>query len=358
MSDISFEAIFEHALDPMLVADDDARYVDANPAACELFGLSRAQLCTHRVVDFAPPQAKAQFDTVWKRFLRDGKQRGDYQLQMPDGRICDIEFSATANVVPGRHLSIIRDVSQRKRLEAERNLANREIAVHIAVSDTLEDWEGLKDGGTRLLRGVAEAMDFAFGALWLPDRDLLVARLVWSAPSLIEAPEFEAATLALRVPRCIKLPGLAWQRKQPVSIIDVVADSDYRRRSAAARAGLRGAVAFPALHASEVLAVFEFYYREEARPTARWTHTMSAIGYEIGSFLSRRWSQMHEPPLTPRELQVLQLVADGHSGPEIAKLLEVTTGTIATHMKHIFNRLGGDDRAGAVAVGIRLGLIE
>ena len=34
---------------------------------------------------------------------------------------------------------------------------------------------------------------------------------------------------------------------------------------------------------------------------------MSAIGYEIGSFLARRWSHMHQPPLTPRELQVLQL---------------------------------------------------
>jgi diguanylate cyclase (GGDEF)-like protein/PAS domain S-box-containing protein len=120
MSDAGFQAIFEHALDPMLMADDDARYLDANPAACEFFGLSRAQLCTRRVVDFAPPEAKADFDTVWKLFLREGKQRGEYQLQMPDGRLCDIEFSATANVLPGQHLSILRDVSERKRLEAER----------------------------------------------------------------------------------------------------------------------------------------------------------------------------------------------------------------------------------------------
>jgi diguanylate cyclase (GGDEF)-like protein/PAS domain S-box-containing protein len=102
------------------MADDDARYLDANPAACEFFGLSRAQLCTRRVADFAPPEAKADFDTVWKLFLSEGKQRGEYQLQMPDGRLCHIEFSATANVLPGRHLSILRDVSDRKRLEADR----------------------------------------------------------------------------------------------------------------------------------------------------------------------------------------------------------------------------------------------
>lgn len=120
MSDAGFQAIFERALDPMLVADDDARYVDANPAALEFFGLSREELCTRRVVDFAPPAAEAEFDAVWSLFLHEGKQRGDYQLQMPDGRICDIEFSATANVLPGCHLSIIRDVTERKRLEAER----------------------------------------------------------------------------------------------------------------------------------------------------------------------------------------------------------------------------------------------
>lgn len=120
ISNPGFQAIFEHALDPMLIADDDARYLDANPAACEFFGLSRAQLCARRVADFAPPEAKADFDRVWELFLHEGKQRGEYQLQMPDGRLCDIEFSATAHVLPGRHLSILRDVSDRKRLEADR----------------------------------------------------------------------------------------------------------------------------------------------------------------------------------------------------------------------------------------------
>jgi diguanylate cyclase (GGDEF)-like protein/PAS domain S-box-containing protein len=120
MSDAGFRAIFEHALDPMLVAADDARYVDANPAACEFFGLSRAELCARRVVDFAPPQAKAEFSTAWSCFLHAGKQRGEYQLELPDGRVRDIEFSATANILPGRHLSIIRDVSDRKVREAER----------------------------------------------------------------------------------------------------------------------------------------------------------------------------------------------------------------------------------------------
>jgi PAS domain S-box-containing protein len=168
MSDGGFQAIFEHALDPMLIADDDARYVDSNPAACEFFGLSRAQLCARRVADFAPPEAKADFDAVWKVFLRDGKQRSEYQLQMSDGRLCDIEFSATANVLPGRHLSILRDsltgLPKRRvwseHVDEELRRANRTgEPVTIAMLD-LDDFKTLNDtrghaAGDELLRDIA-----------------------------------------------------------------------------------------------------------------------------------------------------------------------------------------------------------
>jgi diguanylate cyclase (GGDEF)-like protein/PAS domain S-box-containing protein len=121
MSEVGFGAIFEAALDPMLLADNDARYIDANQAACAFFGLSRTELCTLGVVDFTPEKARAEFSAVWNLFLFEGKQRGEYALQMPDGRICEIEFSATAHIRPGQHLSIIRDISERKRFDAERD---------------------------------------------------------------------------------------------------------------------------------------------------------------------------------------------------------------------------------------------
>lgn len=121
LSDDGFRAIFDGSLDPMLLADDDARYVDANPAACTFLGLEREELLARRVIDFTPEEARAEFSAVWKRFLLEGKQRGEYGLHLPDGRLCDVEFSATANVRPGQHLSILRDVSARKRSEAERD---------------------------------------------------------------------------------------------------------------------------------------------------------------------------------------------------------------------------------------------
>jgi two-component system nitrate/nitrite response regulator NarL len=85
---------------------------------------------------------------------------------------------------------------------------------------------------------------------------------------------------------------------------------------------------------------------------------MDAAGDVLGEFLARRRGQLGTDRLTPRMLQVLQLAADGYSGPRIAEYLAVSQQTVASHMKHIYERLGVSDRAMAVAVGIRSGLIE
>lgn len=62
--------------------------------------------------------------------------------------------------------------------------------------------------------------------------------------------------------------------------------------------------------------------------------------------------------LTPRELELLQLSADGLSGPMIAEELVLSRATIRTHFDNIYGKLDTHDRAGAVAKAMRLGLIE
>ena len=64
------------------------------------------------------------------------------------------------------------------------------------------------------------------------------------------------------------------------------------------------------------------------------------------------------PKLSPRELEVLRLAAEGLSGPRIAELLSISPATIKTHFTHIYAKLGVTDRAAAVARALRLGLID
>lgn len=64
------------------------------------------------------------------------------------------------------------------------------------------------------------------------------------------------------------------------------------------------------------------------------------------------------PHLSPRERQVLQLVADGFENKQIATELQVAEATVKTYLRGIFDRLGVSSRAEAVAVGLREGMIE
>jgi two-component system nitrate/nitrite response regulator NarL len=64
------------------------------------------------------------------------------------------------------------------------------------------------------------------------------------------------------------------------------------------------------------------------------------------------------PPLTEREREVLRLTAEGHSAPELARLLFVSPATVKTHLLRIYAKLGVPGRAAAVAEAMRLGLLR
>jgi DNA-binding CsgD family transcriptional regulator len=63
-------------------------------------------------------------------------------------------------------------------------------------------------------------------------------------------------------------------------------------------------------------------------------------------------------PLTPREHEVLALVADGLRNREIADRLGITDHTVKFHLAAVFAKLGATSRTDAVRRGFRLGLIQ
>jgi DNA-binding NarL/FixJ family response regulator len=63
-------------------------------------------------------------------------------------------------------------------------------------------------------------------------------------------------------------------------------------------------------------------------------------------------------PLSPREIEVLQRIASGSATKQVARDLGISLHTVKTHMERIFAKLGANDRAQAVAIAIRLGLVE
>ena len=108
-------AIFEGALDGMLLADDEGKYVDANPAACALFGLGRDALIGRRIGEFAAPDYTTSDE--WTAFGEKGRLRGFFPLVRPDGERRTLEYNAVADVLPGLHLSVLRDVTETRKAE-------------------------------------------------------------------------------------------------------------------------------------------------------------------------------------------------------------------------------------------------
>lgn len=109
------QAVFENSLDAILLADDDAGYVDANPAACALTGYTREELLRLSVWELTPETSQEEGLATWREFVAAGNLSGEYTIERKDGTALDVEFRAVANIVPGLHMSVLRDVGERKR---------------------------------------------------------------------------------------------------------------------------------------------------------------------------------------------------------------------------------------------------
>jgi DNA-binding NarL/FixJ family response regulator len=73
---------------------------------------------------------------------------------------------------------------------------------------------------------------------------------------------------------------------------------------------------------------------------------------------ARRGEAGRSDPLTERESQVVKLIAEGHSGREIAELLKISEHTVERHREHILDKLELRDRVAVTRYAIRRGLVE
>jgi two-component system nitrate/nitrite response regulator NarL len=74
--------------------------------------------------------------------------------------------------------------------------------------------------------------------------------------------------------------------------------------------------------------------------------------------LRERARDDRRPLLTPREHEILRLMAEGLSAPAIGRRLYLATATVKSHQAHIYAKLEVSDRAAAVAEAMRRGLLE
>jgi PAS domain S-box-containing protein len=114
-TDCEFSSIFQNVLDGILIVDNDGDCLDANPAAAAILRVSINKLIGRNIGRFLAD--RRAFAQRWSSFLESSSQRGRAQLVAGDGTILLVDFTATVNYLPGRHVLILCDVTERTHAE-------------------------------------------------------------------------------------------------------------------------------------------------------------------------------------------------------------------------------------------------
>ena len=109
--------MFDQMADAVLVADEDMRYLDANPAAVEVLGSSVVDLRECTVADVVAAQREWTEDE-YERFVRDGRWQGEVLLRSKTGTVT-ADASASTVVGPSGQRVFISVIRARKDAQAE-----------------------------------------------------------------------------------------------------------------------------------------------------------------------------------------------------------------------------------------------
>src|SRR5437016_2096293 len=114
-SESTVRAIFENSLDGIVITEDRGICMEANSAAADLVGLTREEFIGSSFQDLA----EGEFEAEWRRFRSERNARARFWIQRADRsrRLVDCGFSA--EILPGNHLLILRDITDQQNLEEQ-----------------------------------------------------------------------------------------------------------------------------------------------------------------------------------------------------------------------------------------------
>jgi PAS domain S-box-containing protein len=298
-SEARYRAVVEDQTELICRFVPDGTYTFVNDAYCRYFQRSREELLGRSFWVFIPPEGhQAAREFLASITPERPIAAREHKVLAPDGELRWQQwrdrglFDDQGRVV--EYQAVGRDITERKRVEARLN-------TQYAITRILSEARSVADAMPRVLQTICEQLDCEYGEIWRIDREVNVLTCVetWHLP-LATLTQFASASQALLFPFGLGLPGRVWQTRKPICMPDVALDPDFLRGTAAASAGLRGALGFPILVGDDVLGVIALFIRETREADQDRLKMMISIGSQIGQFIERKSAEERNNDLLHR----------------------------------------------------------
>ena len=328
MTDQRYRFLFETSTDAIVVGDPDGTIREVNPAACRMFGCQPDELIGRNGRELSAPEWRAIGEQRAERKLQGLEEISVYESVVMDrvGTRIPVEIRSTPLRVDGEVVAlhaVMRDLTERVRVETalreseERfRLAFESAPIGIALIAVPEGrWLRVNSALCALLRYDESEL---VGASW---RDL-------THPDDIEAGVLASAEVMQRGDRG------PWE-----------VEKRYLRKD--------GSVMWTQLNVALVVGpngvpIYSIAQFQDITERKR---------AELLAGQARR-RNADAGPLTPREREVLALLAEGLTSADAAAQLGLSAETIETHVRRALRKLGARSRTHAVALALRLELLE
>ena len=150
-SETTVRAIFENSLDGIVIFENSGECIEANAAAAALVGVAREELIGRRLCDFC----EKSFKKEWEGLSAVQSGRGQFWVNLSNGRRRLVDYCFTANVLPGQNLAMLRDVTEQQNLEEQLRQSQKMEAVGRLAAGVAHDFNnilGIISGYAELLQ--------------------------------------------------------------------------------------------------------------------------------------------------------------------------------------------------------------